>query len=67
MTYFVFAKTTDPEDTVWGFQLETKDFKEVKAHMNNRSLYRDPSGWEFKIIRGRELEVNLEATVTVRK
>lgn len=63
MKHFVFVKPTNDPETSWGLALKDATLKEVRAHMNNRSLFPDPTEWLFMVIKGRELPVDFQAVV----
>lgn len=63
MKHFVFFKSKGDAEASWGLALEEATLREVRNHMNNRTIYKDPTEWTFKIIKGRELAVNFQAVV----
>ena len=63
MKHFVFFKSKDDAEASWGLALEGATLPEVRAHMNDRNRYTDPTIWEFMVIKGRELPVDFEAVV----
>ena len=63
MKHFVFVKSANDSDASWGLALEGATLREVRNHMNDRSLYKDPTDWVFLVIKGRILPVNFQATV----
>lgn len=62
--YFVFAATGTE---VVGFKHMTTvaTMKEVKAHLDDKDIYADPSDWGFLVIKGRELKIDFEAKVSI--
>lgn len=67
MKYFVFvASATDPDNN-WSLAQTVERMSEVKRHMNDRNLYPDPTAWQFKVIKGRELTVDFQAMVSIKK
>lgn len=65
MKHFVFFKPKNDAEASWGLALEEATPREVRAHMNNRTIYKDPTEWTFKIIRGRELPTEFEVVVKI--
>jgi len=65
MKHFVFFKAKNDAEASWGLALEDATLPEVRAHTNNRTIYKDPTEWTFKIIRGRELPAEFEVVVRI--
>jgi len=64
--YFVFVRhKSDESDNNWGLTLETEIPKDVREHVNNKSTFPNPADWEFRVIKGRTLEVGVQAVVSV--
>ena len=63
MKHFVFIRSKDDADQSWGLAFQGATLREVRDHMNDRSLYKEPTDWTFLVIKGRELPVDFQAVV----
>ena len=65
--HFVLVTSADEPDGPFGLPLEDATLKEAKAHIDNRTIYPDPTAWKFRLFRGTELPIEFRAVVKIKK
>lgn len=63
MKHFVFVKSANEPDEGWELVMIDATLKEVRGHMNDRTIYPDPTAWKFLVIKGKKLPVDFQAVV----
>ena len=64
--YFILMASTADADDGWSLVCTKQTKADVEDHINDRSLYPDPTAWEFKVILGREIPVDFPAKIRLK-